>query len=324
LIVQGRTHGHLTIENDIADGLLEVGGIDLAGFYAALKRFIDRRESPDNKSTMPFTVEYFCQKFKIGKSRFYRLAEMLWQIGMLDIDKDRSGNGWRNIYVVHDYPGYDGPIKKIREGSFKYSKKESEKVQDNSDLGQPYAEKPDFSKHSSSDSGIPAAGIPAMGIPPAECNKKQYKEKTNVVVVEEPLVEECREKNKPELAVAATGSNNNAMAPAVQEIQEQVAAATGGATISRAFAKEISVKYPRDQITAAILDLQRQINDGLELRRGVGSWLRAALVRGYEPDQKPKRASPVRQAGRKKNKIREPDDPEVARKKELIKSLYLS
>lgn len=72
MIVQGRTRGHLTIENDIADGLLEIGGgIDLAGFYAALKRFIDRRESPDNKSTMPFTVEYFCKKLKIGKSRFY-------------------------------------------------------------------------------------------------------------------------------------------------------------------------------------------------------------------------------------------------------------
>jgi len=108
LIVQGRTRGHLTIENDIADGLLEIGGIDLAGFYAALKRFIDRRESFDNKSTMPFTVEYFCKKFKIGKSRFYRLAEMLWQVGMLDIDKDRSGNGWRNVYIVHDWSGYDG------------------------------------------------------------------------------------------------------------------------------------------------------------------------------------------------------------------------
>lgn len=81
---KGRTRGHLIIENEIADDLLEIGGIDLAGFYAALKRFIDRRKSAENNSTMPFTVDFFCKKFGIGKSRFYRLANLLWQVGLLD------------------------------------------------------------------------------------------------------------------------------------------------------------------------------------------------------------------------------------------------
>ena len=117
----------------------------------------------------------------------------------------------------------------------------------------------------------------------------------------------------------------------VLEIQEHVAAATGGATISKAFSKEISAKYTRSQITAAILELQLQINNGLELRRGVGSWLRAYLARRYEPDQKPEkksgvRASPVGQAGRKnkRTKTKMPDTSEVARKKERIKSLYMN
>jgi len=34
LFKKGRTRGHLIIENEIADDLLEIGGIDLAGFYA--------------------------------------------------------------------------------------------------------------------------------------------------------------------------------------------------------------------------------------------------------------------------------------------------
>ena len=130
-IVRGRSKGHLVVDNRIIDGLLEIGGIDLAGFYTALKRFVDRRDSPDSKAAMPWTVDYFCQKFKMGKQRFYRLAEMLWRVGLLDVTKDygklagREGpSGWRNRYAVHDDPGYEGPLREIREGTFKHTGEE--------------------------------------------------------------------------------------------------------------------------------------------------------------------------------------------------------
>jgi hypothetical protein len=129
--VRGRSKGHLVVDNRIIDGLLEIGGIDLAGFYTALKRFVDRRDSPDSKAAMPWTVDYFCQKFKMGKQRFYRLAEMLWRVGLLDVTKDygklagREGpSGWRNRYAVHDDPGYEGPLREIREGTFKHTGEE--------------------------------------------------------------------------------------------------------------------------------------------------------------------------------------------------------
>ncbi|OPY62252.1 MAG: Replication initiation and membrane attachment [Pelotomaculum sp. PtaU1.Bin065] len=128
-IVRGRSKGIMTIENYIEDGLLEIGSIDLAGFYGALKRFVDRRESFDSKAAMPWTVDLFCSKFKIGKQRFYRLSELLWQVGLLDVKKEsgvidtkKGTMGWRNQYIIHDYPDYDGPLRLVREGSYKYKK----------------------------------------------------------------------------------------------------------------------------------------------------------------------------------------------------------
>ncbi|QGP94091.1 hypothetical protein MGLY_35160 (plasmid) [Neomoorella glycerini] len=130
-IVRGRSRGHLVVDNTLMDGLLEIGGIDLAGFYTALKRFVDRRDSLDSKAAMPWTVDYFCQKFKMGKQRFYRLAEMLWRVGLLDVTKDygklagREGpSGWRNRYAIHDDPGYEGPLREIRGGTFKHTGEE--------------------------------------------------------------------------------------------------------------------------------------------------------------------------------------------------------
>ena len=125
-IVRGRSRGgYLVVDNTIIDGLLEQGSIDLAGFYSALKRFIDRRESSDKKAVMPWTVDMFCKKFGIGKRRFYVLATQLWQLGLLDVEKEigdldpqGSVKGWRNRYIVHDYPDYEGPLRVVREGSF--------------------------------------------------------------------------------------------------------------------------------------------------------------------------------------------------------------
>ncbi|MDO7785821.1 hypothetical protein [Desulforamulus aquiferis] len=174
VITQGRTKGYFTVENYIQDGLLEVGGIDLAGFYTALKRFIDRREGASPGDIMNWSIDTFCRRFKMGKNRFYRLAEMLWQLGLLDVDKVMSISGWQNSYVIHDCPPYEGKLRIYREGSFKY-KKPSEDMTNvsveqiltgensveggNSDMGTP-------SKEEIPKSGIPAIGISESGIPP--------------------------------------------------------------------------------------------------------------------------------------------------------------
>lgn len=206
-IVRGRTKGYMTIENFIEDGLLEIGSIDLAGFYGALKRFIDRRNDETGKAVMPWTIDMFCRKFKIGKQRFYKLSEKLWQVGLLDVEKEfglinpeKNITGWRNLYVVHDYPDYEGPLRKIRSGSYKYKKdsgeekclnltenqgiesiqkhenkkknencSEQEKIADLEDEGEvPYRNTTKQKFGGSSNTGIPTAGIPAVGISAAE------------------------------------------------------------------------------------------------------------------------------------------------------------
>lgn len=168
-IVRGRIKGHLVVDNNVIDGLLEIGGIDLAGFYIALKRFVDRRESVDSNTAMPWTVDYFCQKFKMGKDRFYRLAEMLWGVGLLDVVKEYGSQkgawGWRNRYAIHDDPGYEGPLRIIREGTFRC---------------------PKTGRARNSDTGIPKTkvlGIPAIGIPIAGREENKTYRKNNVVVV---------------------------------------------------------------------------------------------------------------------------------------------
>ncbi|GBF35406.1 hypothetical protein DCCM_4533 [Desulfocucumis palustris] len=191
-IVRGRTKGYLTIENHIEDGLLEIGSIDLAGFYGALKRFVDRRENEEGKSAMPWTVDYFCNKFKIGKQRFYRLSGILWQIGLLDVEKDigiinpKNGTrGWRNRYVVHDYADYEGPLRKVREGSYKYKKEtaedesgdvniQQEEAGESNDVSvdEVYKEGEDLAESLNKEvfpyRNTPKRGIPTTGIPTTE------------------------------------------------------------------------------------------------------------------------------------------------------------
>jgi len=213
-IVHGRTRGYMTIENYIEDGLLEVGSIDLAGFYGALKRFVDRRDSGEGKTAMPWTVDLFCNKFKIGKQRFYRLSELLWKVGLLDVEKkygiinpEKGVMGWRNQYVVHDYPEYEGPLRLVRDGSYKYKKAKEEneapesdkKVSEQECLAEVkdeheemkekknekdggegvflYRNTPENMFGGISTTGIPATGIPATGIPIVERYIKEKRSK---------------------------------------------------------------------------------------------------------------------------------------------------
>lgn len=195
IIGQGRSAGgYAVIQNSTLDGLLQHGGVDLAGFYLALKRFIDRRQAPGSHQTMEWSIKYFCAKFTMGQQRFYRLAEKLWQLGLLDVEKTVSPEGWQNKYLVHDYPPYEGPLRPFRQGSFKYRKGEGATFGEDEEHGkEATATAAAFRQETCveevgaagdaggregtagagiPESGIPKADIPAAGIPAADTLRK--------------------------------------------------------------------------------------------------------------------------------------------------------
>lgn len=184
IIGQGRSAGgYAVIQNSTLDGLLQHGGVDLAGFYLALKRFIDRRQGPTSNQTMDWSIKYFCTKFTMGQQRFYRLAEKLWQLGLLDVEKVISPDGWQNKYLVHDYPPYQGPLRLFRQGSFKYRKGEGATFGEDEEQGkeapvavaafrqETCAEVAGAAGDDGSREGIAGAGIPKSGIPESDIPK---------------------------------------------------------------------------------------------------------------------------------------------------------
>lgn len=152
-IIHGRQRGFTAIENVIADGLLEEYGFDVYGAYSALKRFIDRRPGAAPGQVMDWSVKGFCKKFHIGTDRFYRLINTLWQLGLVDVEKVILKHGWKNRYIVHDYPPYEGELFVIREGYF--HKKQGQKK---STLSSPKTGIPETGIVGILETGIPAAG----------------------------------------------------------------------------------------------------------------------------------------------------------------------
>lgn len=119
---QGRRRMYCDIEFSIIDGFTKIPDIDVLGvlgLYVGLKRYIDRRESMESNEVMPWSVKTFLKTFGIGQARFYKLANVLWQVGLMDVEKEITPEGWRNVYIIHDYPPYDGPLRTYRKGTFK-------------------------------------------------------------------------------------------------------------------------------------------------------------------------------------------------------------
>jgi len=42
---------------------------------------------------MDWSIKYFCKKFSMGQQRFYRLAEQLWQLSLLGVEKVTTEGG---------------------------------------------------------------------------------------------------------------------------------------------------------------------------------------------------------------------------------------
>lgn len=203
-ITKGRTRGYFAVENVIIDGLLalKVAGIDAVGFYCALKRFIDRRieegEAGERQRVMDWSVETFCKKFRIGHDRFYRLMDVLWQVGLVDVEKKIDGSGWQNCYAVHDYLDYEGPVRIIRAGSFRHKKQESGVASKPPLAAQGGIPEAGISETGIPETGIPKAGIPAAGIPaPGITNNTTKKEI------------QLQEKDKYDSSIGSSSSSSN-------------------------------------------------------------------------------------------------------------------
>lgn len=144
-----------------------------------------------------------------------------------------------------------------------------------------------------------------------ELSDKEYSvennNNNNNVVVFDPALG-LDDENKPTIeTVSSTARDSSAVFSllvnsrkgAWEEIREKVRE-VAGADIYVSFAQEIAHKYPKEKVDAIIEVLGRQLRAGVEIR-GVGAWLRAALERGFKPDQpaakvipKPERKVPYR------------------------------
>ncbi|SFR15022.1 helix-turn-helix domain-containing protein [Desulfoscipio geothermicus] len=107
--------------------------------------------------------------------------------------------------------------------------------------------------------------------------------------------------------------------------------AVAGQDITVQFAKHIAKKYTPEQLSDTLKELENQLRGGLVLKKGIGHWLNWALQNDIkpipdtvgQPRQQQIRTMPKQQSGQKRSKARGPDD-EARRKKELVRSLYLS
>lgn len=136
-----------------------------------------------------------------------------------------------------------------------------------------------------------------------ELSDKEYSVKRSVVVVEETQ-EEIHDSIEDEI-VAETDTaeadapddeyeqdmpvpvhSNDGSDADINELRKEIAQVTGGATISKSFAREVITGYPCPFIKTAIQDMSDQLARGMVFTSGVGAWLRTWLERNYEPDQK--------------------------------------
>jgi len=124
-----------------------------------------------------------------------------------------------------------------------------------------------------------------------ELSDKEYSDQYNVVVVDPDPNYEISDNKAASTVESDNAALNAALLPAresdaeklEEEIREKVREAAG-ADISPGFAKEIAGKYPLEKIHSAIAEMKRQIERGAEIR-GVGAWLRSALIGDFQPDQ---------------------------------------
>jgi hypothetical protein len=111
----------LSIPDAIIRAMPNSDGMELAGFYTALKS-VSLPLSSGSRVLNIGSITDFCSAFKIGRERFYKLMDALWNMGIVDVEKEKLEHGWRNKYVIHTELPYPGPIRTVRQGSFRYSK----------------------------------------------------------------------------------------------------------------------------------------------------------------------------------------------------------
>lgn len=112
----------LTVEDAISQALPNSDGQELVSFYTIIKNMSQPMASPFIRTLVADSAGDICAALKIGKARFYRLMDRLWALGLLEVEKEKLEHGWRNRYFLYTKVPYEGPVRVIRQGSFRQPK----------------------------------------------------------------------------------------------------------------------------------------------------------------------------------------------------------
>lgn len=112
----------ITVPDAIFQAMPNNYGSELAGFYTAIKNMSTPMSSPFLRTLVADSLGNICATLKIGKARFYRLMDTLWILGLVEVKKEKLEHGWRNRYFLYTEVPYEGPVRVVREGSFRQLK----------------------------------------------------------------------------------------------------------------------------------------------------------------------------------------------------------
>lgn len=112
----------LTVEDAISQALPNSDGQELVNFYTIIKNMSQPMASPFIRTLVANSAGDICAALKIGKARFYRLLDRLWALGLIEVEKEKLEHGWRNRYFLYTKVPYEGPVRVIRQGSFRQPK----------------------------------------------------------------------------------------------------------------------------------------------------------------------------------------------------------
>jgi len=317
-IRRGRRKGYQVTENYVVDGLLTLGSTDLLGFYIALKSFVDRRDRNSTDSLYPMTVCGFCSQLRLSKDKFYRLANFLWQVGLLDVEKTVKYNPEtkrpevKNEYVIHDYPEQEGKLEVLEERKKRSFRSCNAKKATINKTPEPYG-----------DNGVPVLGIPKTG------RHKYYNKRSVVVDVVDPLVaSNFQQEEEPEHTRAVDGNEPADTAPAVvNELQTTVREVTG-ASVDVEFLQKLLAEFPAETIREKI-KLIGDMGIGTKVRNIPGLLL-TALREDFQhipgQIQARTRAAPGKKDGQAQNLDKRglDEDERLRKKRDALANLYLT
>lgn len=95
----------------------------------------------------------------------------LWRLGLVGVEKAPHGRGWKNVYLVNEWPPYEGPVRVVREGIFVHRKNQTPNPK--AEPGEQGISEIEISRIEISTMEIPKVEISKMEISKMESNKRK-------------------------------------------------------------------------------------------------------------------------------------------------------